>query len=202
MYKSIYTGQQIDDAIGNMADMSAENTSYDNTTSGLVADDVQEAIDELQAEKVPTTRTVNSKALSSNISLTASDVGAVPTTRTVNSKALSSDITISQTDVGGAEILLKSTSYTLALTDNYKLNKCLSASTITVTIPLNSVVAFPVGSEIVLARYGAGAVTLSATSGVTLYSSDSKKSINKQYEFATLKKIATDEWVLLGSLSA
>ena len=49
---------------------------------------------------VPTTRTVNSKALSSNITLTAADVNAVPTTRTVNSKALSSNITLSASDVG------------------------------------------------------------------------------------------------------
>ena len=49
---------------------------------------------------VPTTRTVNSKALSSDITLNYSDVGAVPTTRTVNSKALSSDITLSASDVG------------------------------------------------------------------------------------------------------
>lgn len=49
---------------------------------------------------VPTTRTVNSKALSSNITLTAADVSAVPTTRTVNSKALSSDITLTSGDIG------------------------------------------------------------------------------------------------------
>ena len=49
---------------------------------------------------VPSTRTVNSKALSSDITLNYSDVGAVPTTRTVNSKALSSDITLSASDVG------------------------------------------------------------------------------------------------------
>ena len=49
---------------------------------------------------VPTTRTVNNKALSANISLSASDVGAVPTTRTVNGKALSGNITLSATDVG------------------------------------------------------------------------------------------------------
>ena len=49
---------------------------------------------------VPTTRTVNSKALSSNITLTAADVSAVPTTRTVNSKALSSNITLTAADVG------------------------------------------------------------------------------------------------------
>ena len=63
---------------------------------------------------VPTSRTVNGKALSSNISLTASDVGArantwtptasevgaVPTTRTVNGKALSADISLTAADVG------------------------------------------------------------------------------------------------------
>ena len=70
---------------------------------------------------VPTTRTVNSKALSSNISLTASDVGAVPTTRTVNSKALSSNISLTASDVsavptsdvsttGGANKVIKSDS--------------------------------------------------------------------------------------------
>ena len=69
---------------------------------------------------VPTSRTVNGKSLSSDISLSYTDVGAaaeshthtesditdlgsyVPTTRTVNGKALSSDITLSNTDVGAA----------------------------------------------------------------------------------------------------
>lgn len=69
-----------------------------------------------QVGAVPTSRTVNGKALSSNISLsasdvsarpntwtpTASDVGAVPTTRKVNNKALSEDITLSASDVGAA----------------------------------------------------------------------------------------------------
>jgi len=52
---------------------------------------------------VSNTRTINSKALSSNITLDASDVGAVPTTRTINSKALSSNVTLSASDVGAAE---------------------------------------------------------------------------------------------------
>lgn len=67
-----------------------------------------------QAGAVPVGRTVNGKALSSNITLTASDVGArpntwtpsatdvgaVPTGRTVNGKALSSNISLSASDVG------------------------------------------------------------------------------------------------------
>lgn len=53
-------------------------------------------------ESVPPTRTVNGKALSADISLTATDVGAVPPTRTVNGKALSADISLTAADVGAA----------------------------------------------------------------------------------------------------
>ena len=49
--------------------------------------------------KVDKTTTINNKALSGNISLGASDVGAVPTSRTVNGKALSGNITLSASDV-------------------------------------------------------------------------------------------------------
>ena len=56
------------------------------------------------AAYVPLTRTVNDKALSSDISLSASDVGAVPTTRKVNSKVLSSDISLIASDVGAVPI--------------------------------------------------------------------------------------------------
>lgn len=50
-------------------------------------------------KKVDNTTTVNSKPLSSNITLAASDVGAVPTSRTINGKALSGNITLSASDV-------------------------------------------------------------------------------------------------------
>lgn len=48
---------------------------------------------------VPETRKVNNKALNQNITLDAADVSAVPTTRTVNGKALSSNVTIEADDV-------------------------------------------------------------------------------------------------------
>ena len=58
---------------------------------------------------VPTTRTVNGKALSDNISLTAGDVGAVPTSRKVNNKPLSSDVTLTAADVGASAPATSST---------------------------------------------------------------------------------------------
>lgn len=53
----------IENAIRQGFGRSAADVSYDNTTSGLTADDVQEAIDELAAEKVDK---VEGKGLSSN----------------------------------------------------------------------------------------------------------------------------------------
>lgn len=92
-------------------------------------------------------------------------------------------------------------SKTLALTDKTTIQKCTSADATVVTLPLNSNVAFPLYTEIVIVRYGAGTVTIAGETGVTIYSSGSKKSIDKQYEAATIKKIDTDEWFLFGSLA-
>lgn len=49
---------------------------------------------------VPITRTINKKALDTDITLTTADLGAVPTSRTVNGKALSQNISLSAQDVG------------------------------------------------------------------------------------------------------
>lgn len=57
-------------------------------------------------DAVPTTRTINGNALSSDITLTAEDVGAVPTTRTINGKALSNDITLTMDDIGASNLAL------------------------------------------------------------------------------------------------
>lgn len=67
-------------------------------------DGVTSAIQTQLNGKVPTSRKVNNKALSSDIALTASDVGAVPTSRTVNGKALSSNITLGAGDVNALPI--------------------------------------------------------------------------------------------------
>lgn len=61
--------------------------------------DIQDHLIDVENSYVPKTRTVAGKALSSNITLAASDVGAVPTSRTVNSKALSSNITLNASDI-------------------------------------------------------------------------------------------------------
>jgi len=70
------------------------------------------------------------------------------------------------------------------------------------TVPLNSSVAFPTGTEITIMQYGAGQTTIVATGGVTLRSNTSWLKIGARYTGITLIKVATDEWYVIGNLSA
>ena len=93
------------------------------------------------------------------------------------------------------------TSYTLALTDVAKVVSLTNAAAITLTVPTNATVAFPIGTQILLYQGGAGNVTISGA-GVTLRSDGSKLKLNAQYAVAGLLKLATDEWVAFGNLKA
>jgi hypothetical protein len=91
-------------------------------------------------------------------------------------------------------------SYTLVLSDADKLVEMNVGSANNLTIPLNSSVAFPTGTQILLAQYGAGQTTVVATSGVTVRSNGGKLKLNVQYSGATLIKIGTDEWYCFGDI--
>jgi len=93
------------------------------------------------------------------------------------------------------------TSYTLVLGDASKLVTLDNASAITLTIPANSSVAYPVGTKIDLAQIGAGQVTVAGAGGVTVNSTPGLKFI-AQFSAATCIKTATDTWLLVGNLEA
>ena len=90
------------------------------------------------------------------------------------------------------------TTYTLALTDAAKVVSLTNASPITLTIPTNATIAFPIGTQILLYQGGAGQVTVGGA-GVTIRSQGSKLKINGQYAVTGLLKVATDEWVFFGN---
>jgi hypothetical protein len=75
-----------------------------------------------------------------------------------------------------------------------------SASAVNVTVPPNSSVAFPVGTVIELCQYGAGQITIVAGAGVTLRTASSLTT-RVQYSGASLRKRATNEWVVGGDLT-
>lgn len=93
------------------------------------------------------------------------------------------------------------TTYTFVLADAGKLVTLTNSSPVTATVPPNSDVAFPIYTQIDVAAIGAGQVTLAQGSGVTIASEDSKKKLTKRYSTGTLIKIATDTWLLAGSIA-
>lgn len=93
------------------------------------------------------------------------------------------------------------TTYTFVLTDASKLVTFGNAGAITVTIPTNASVAFPISTQIDCIQILAGKVTFGGA-GVTINSKDGNKAINGQWVGATLIKTATDVWSLLGDLIA
>lgn len=99
-----------------------------------------------------------------------------------------------------APLISKTTSYTFTLADANKFFYMNSATAYTFTIPLNSAVAYPVGTELHMARYGTGEVSVAITYDGTIVSEGSKKRINAQYQVVTAKKIATNTWLLFGAL--
>lgn len=95
------------------------------------------------------------------------------------------------------------TSYTFVLTDESKIVTGNNASAITFTVPPNSSVAFPVGTIIGIQQIGAGLITMTQGSGVTLrwYGGTGNKALAGQYANAAIRKSATDTWELVGRLA-
>ena len=83
--------------------------------------------------------------------------------------------------------------YTLALTDVAKVVAFNSASNLTLTVPANASVAFPIGTVINVYRAGTGTVTIAGASGVTVRNAGT---IPSQFGERSLRKRDTNEWVL------
>ena len=93
-------------------------------------------------------------------------------------------------------------SYTLVIGDAGKMIVMNKASANNLTVPPNSSVAFPTNTRIDIIQYGAGQTTVVAGSGVTIRSSGSKLKLTGQYSGASLWKYDTNEWVLVGDITA
>ena len=92
-------------------------------------------------------------------------------------------------------------SYTTVLADAGKLIEMNVESANNLTVPLNSSVAYPVGTQINILQTNTGQTTVVATGGVTINATPGLN-LRAQWSSATLIKRATDTWVLVGDLSA
>jgi sporulation protein YlmC with PRC-barrel domain len=137
--------------------------------------------------------------------ITISDTGVTAIgTGVIVDADVSATAAISRGKIADMSIDTKTGNYTLVLTDANKLIEMNITSTAnTVSVPTNASVAFPIGTQINITQYGTGKTQIVAvTSGTTSIRSTPGSYLRDRYSSATLIKRATDEWYLIGDLSA
>jgi hypothetical protein len=136
----------------------------------------------------------------------AADITGVTAGTGITGGGTSGTVTVSADTSVVAPVTLstnaRTSSYTLALSDAYRIVEMNVASGNTLTIPTSSSVAFPTGTQITIIQTGAGQTTIAGTSGVTVNAKDGNLKIAGQWGSATLIKRATDTWVAIGNLVA
>jgi len=138
--------------------------------------------------------------------VTTGDTGTVTSAMIADATIVNGDISttaaIELSKLADATIDVKTSNYSLVLTDKNKFIKMNSSSNRTITVPAESTVNFPTGSQINLIRYGSGTLEVVAAGSVTIYSTPGRF-LRAQYSSATLLKCAdTNVWMLIGDLSA
>jgi len=99
-------------------------------------------------------------------------------------------------------IAAKTDSYTLSnLNERDTIVEISKASAVTLTIPLNATIAYPVGTTIDIIQTGSGQVTIAGAVGVTVNATPGLK-LRTQWSSATLLKRAENTWLVYGDLTA
>ena len=176
-------------ATGDIEGVTATSPLTGGGTSGTVTVGIQDA----------STSQRGSVQLSDSTSTTSSVLAATPT-------AVKSAYDLAAAAMPGVLTLnaQTGTTYTFVLTDQNKLITASNASAQTYTIPLNSSVAYAVGTQINVIQIGAGQVTIQGAGGVTVASNGATSTAPKcrgQYSAATCIKVASDTWYVIGDIA-
>lgn len=173
-------------AVKNFVDALSAGTNFD--AGAINTEDI--ADNGIVAAKIAT-GAVTSAKIQTSVSLTTPIIGAATgTSLTTTGNIIAHTV---PSPVIGA--------YTLQLTDDGTIIEKNDASGTTVTIPLNSSVAFPTGTQIVFIQTGAGQTTIAGAAGVTVNGTPGLK-LRAQYSSCVCIKRSTDTWIVLGDLSA
>lgn len=98
-------------------------------------------------------------------------------------------------------VIFTGTAKNLVVADNLTFFVMDNVGAITVTIPDNAAQAFPIGAEMEFLREDIGTVTFVISGAAVLQSRDNLVEINARYSAASLKKIDTNQWRLMGDLA-
>ena len=202
-YWRAYT-QALSNATVNTAILAANSVTSEKIVDGtIVAGDIA-------SNAVTTVKILDANVTAAKIAnetITATQIANATITATQIASDAVTQAKIADRAVGSTELAnltlnaQTGTTYTLALTDAQKLVTLNNASAISLTVPTNATAAFTIGDQVNLLQLGAGQVTVSGA-GVTFRSEGSKLKLKAQYAIATLIKVGTDEWVVVGNLSA
>ena len=97
----------------------------------------------------------------------------------------------------------KTASYTLSsLTERDDLIEMGSGSALTLTIPTDATLDFPIGTSIDILQTGAGQVTIAPVSGTVTVNATPGLKLRTTWSSATLFKRAANTWVVFGDLTA
>lgn len=88
---------------------------------------------------------------------------------------------------------ITTSSKSLATADRNKVVACTNSSDITITVPNDATVNFPIGSVVYIARFGSGSVTLAGAGGVTV----TRLGDLAQDEELYVRKRASNYWVVV-----
>ena len=214
---------EIATALGNDANLSTTLTNaialkaplasptFTGTVSGITKsmvglENVDNTADSAKPVSTATQTALDAKLASATAATTYAPIASPTFTGTVTVAASGVAFTDGTQTLEGVPsrtpIIQKTASYTLsALTERDDLIEMASASAMTLTIPLNSAVAFPVGTSIDILQTSTGQVTIAGDAGVTVNSTPGLK-LRTQWSSATLFKRATNTWVVYGDLTA
>jgi hypothetical protein len=120
---------------------------------------------------------------------------------TIVNADISASAAIDRGKIADVSTSAQTASYTLVLADKNKVVEMSVATANTLTVPPNSSVAFPVGTQINVLQTGAGQCTITPGAAVTVNGTPGLK-VRTQWSYVTLIKRATDTWVVVGDLSA
>ena len=91
------------------------------------------------------------------------------------------------------------TTYTLVGSDAGKYVRMSNALASTLTVPPNSSVPFPVGTQITIEQGGVGQVAMVEDVGVTI-NSPATLLLRDQYSVSAIVKVGVDEWTIMGDM--
>ena len=113
-----------------------------------------------------------------------------------------SNLTPERLPVATSKVLINAqtgTAFIPGLTDAGKLVTASNVAAISITIPTDASVNFPIGTQLLVMQLGAGQVTVSAvTPGTTTIISRSGTKTAGQYALISLIKVAANQWVVGG----